>query len=56
MLSTLYWTWYWNPGSVTLGFFAIALPTAALFAFIAMLWDFCTRGKKQKVDITHINK
>lgn len=32
-------------------FLATTIPLAAIIAFIVMIWDFCTRGKKQKVDI-----
>lgn len=50
MLTTLYWTWYWNPGLVTLGFFAITIPTAGLLALAAMIHDMVTYEKNIEVD------
>lgn len=49
MLEKLYWTWYWNPELVTLGFLAIALPTSALIAFAVMVWDMITYKKNPEI-------
>lgn len=51
VLTTLYWTWYWNPGLVTLGFFAITIPLAGLLTFGIMIYDMVTYHKnKEKVE------
>lgn len=46
LIKELYWTWYWNPGLVTLGFFAITLPMGAVCAFAAMVHDMVTYKEK----------
>ena len=51
MFTTLYWTWYWNPGIVTLGFFAITLPLAGILTLAVMIHDMVTYERKTEVDI-----
>lgn len=51
MLATLYWTWYWNPGLVTLGFFAITLPLFGLITLGVMLFDMVTRNTDLQKDL-----
>lgn len=48
MLATLYWTWYWNPGLVTLGFFAITLPLFGLITLAIMIHDIVTYRKNKE--------